>query len=241
VQVVVAHGAGSSPGVAVAAFGSVSAHSFWLAGHGPAGDGGTARDGLADDGGTARDGLADDGAADRARLDEAVSRLRPELVAGISYGAHQVARWAAERGPRGLRRRGVDRLALLLPAWTGAPGQVAAATATQADEFDRIGVAAALVRIRAEHPGWVAEALAESWPLHAPARFTAALRAVAVSRGPTAEELAGLRLPVTVVASAADPLHPAAVAAQWAGLLPAGRLVTVRAAHLADLGAAALG
>ena len=220
---VVMHGAASCPQVARGAFAPVPARSFWLAGHGPR-----------------PVATLGDGAADRAALDAAVRRLRPETVAGISYGAHQVARWAATAGAAALRDLGVRRLALLLPAWTGRPTAVAAATAAQAEEFDRVGIPAALSRIQRSWPGWVADTLADSWPRHDPARIGGALRAVAASRGPEPAELAMLDLPVTVVAVPGDPLHPAAVAARWAELLPAGRLVTTRAACLADLGAAAL-
>lgn len=212
----VVHGAGSSPAVACAAFpGSVS---FWLAGHGP------------------RPPADDDGATDRAALARTVARQRPATVAGISYGAHQVARWATAGLPPYVRR-----LALVMPAWTGPPDDTAAATAAQADEFDRVGVEPALDRIVRAHPGWVADALAASWPHHRRDAIVPALRAVARSAGPTAEELEAIRVPVTVVALAGDPLHPAEVAARWADAIPAGRLVVVAAASLADLGAAAGG
>lgn len=211
---VVVHGAGSSPGVATAAF--PGAVSFWLAGHGgtPPAD--------------------DDGAADRAALAALVTAERPALVAGISYGAHQVARWAAAGLPRCVRR-----LALVMPAWTGAPEATAAATAAQADELERAGVDATLRRILAGHPGWVADALAASWPLHDPAGIVAALRIVAASRGPTDAELAAIRVPTTVVALAGDVLHPERVARHWASVVPRARLVVTAAAALADLGTAA--
>jgi pimeloyl-ACP methyl ester carboxylesterase len=213
---VVVHGAGSSPGVATAAF--PEAVSFWLAGHGgtPPAD--------------------DDGTTDRLMLAAAVARERPALVAGISYGAHQVARWAAAGLPAG-----VERLALVMPAWTGPPGVTAAATAAQADEIARVGIGASLRRILEDHPGWVAEALAASWPLHDRDRIVAALRAVASSTAPTGTELAAISVPTTVVALAGDPLHPESVARRWAEEIPGARLVVTAAASLADLGAAARG
>lgn len=211
---VVAHGAGSSPGVAQSAF--PGAVSFWLAGHGgtPPSD--------------------DDGATDRRTLAALAHHERAALVAGISYGAHQVVRWAAAGLPPH-----VERLALVMPAWTGAPGVTAAATAAQADEFAQVGVDAALRRITSDHPGWIADALAESWPLHDPDGIIVALRAVASSAAPTEGELASIEVPTTVVALTDDPLHPAAVAQVWAALIPRSRLVVVTAGSLADLGAAA--
>lgn len=210
------HGAGSSPGVAEAAF--PGAVSFWLAGHGgvPAVD--------------------DDGRTDRAALAALARRERPALVAGISYGAHQVARWAAAGLPAS-----VERLALVMPAWTGPPGAVAAATAAQADEFARVGVDAALQRIRSAHPGWVADALAASWPLHDRDGIVTGLRAVAASTAPSVRELAAIGVPTTVVALAGDPLHPEAVARRWAETIPGARLVVTTAGSLADLGTAARG
>lgn len=211
------HGAGSSPGVAVTAFGGAAATSFWLAGHGPAA--------VADDG----------GATDRSALDSAVRAVRPDVVAGISYGAHQVARWAAAGLPGYVRG-----LALVLPAWTGAPGDTAAATAAQAEAFAAVGVGAELARIVAAYPGWVADALAASWPAHNRERIVAALRAVAASRGPTEPELAALRVPVSVVALAGDPLHPEGVARRWAAAIPDATLTVVAGNGLVDLGRAAL-
>lgn len=211
---VVVHGAGSSPDVAAAAF--PGAVSFWLAGHGgtPPAD--------------------DDGATDRAALAALVATQQPPFVAGISYGAHQVARWAAAGMPRCVRR-----LALVMPAWTGAPDATAAATSVQADELERVGVDAALRRILADHPGWVADALAASWPRHDPAGIVRALRTVATSRGPTDAELAAIRVPATVVTLAGDVLHPERVARHWAAVIPDARLAVVAATGLADLGAAA--
>lgn len=210
----VAHGAASSPDVAERAF--PGAVSFWLAGHGgtPPAD--------------------DDGRRDRRALAALVERERPALVAGISYGAHQVARWAAAGVPPY-----VERLALVMPAWTGPPDATAAATAAQADELARTGIDTALRRITRDHPGWVADALAAAWPQHDLDGLVAALRAVAASSAPTEQDLARLAVPATVVALADDPLHPEAVARRWAAAIPAATLVVVRATTLADLGTAA--
>jgi hypothetical protein len=218
-RVVVAHGAGSAPDVATAAFAPAdgwAASSFWLAGHGPA---------------KAQD---DDGASDRDALAAEVRRVAPDVVAGISYGAHQVARWAAAGVPAG-----VHGLALVMPAWTGPAGSTAAATAAQADAFASVGIQAELARIVDAYPGWVADALAASWPAHDTDRLVAGRRAVASSAGPTDRELGALAVRTTVVALVGDPLHPADVARHWAAAIPGSRLREVSAHGLADLGRAA--
>jgi pimeloyl-ACP methyl ester carboxylesterase len=138
------------------------------------------------------------------------SRLR--LVGGVSLGAHTAARWAAASGA------GLDGLLLVLPAWTGPPGPVAAATAASADLVERLGTAGALAAAGTA-VGWVAAELAAAWPAYGD-RLAASLRAAAAAPGPTRAELAGLRVPAGLVAFPDDPLHPAAVAHDWAVAIP---------------------
>lgn len=160
------------------------------------------------------------------------SRLR--LVGGVSLGAHLAARWAAGRS--------LDGLLLALPAWTGAPGAVAAATGAAADQVDRLGTAGALAAAQAGGVGWVAEELAAAWPAYG-GLLAPTLRAAAGTPGPSVAELRALEVPAGVVAFADDPLHPLAVAEQWAALLPRAALRRLRLADLATdrspLGAAA--
>jgi pimeloyl-ACP methyl ester carboxylesterase len=111
-------------------------------------------------------------------------------------------------------------LLLALPAWTGTPDVVAAANAVQAAELRAVGVQAVLDRVCTDHPGWVADELATSWPRHDPAAFTAVLSALAQSPGPTPEELGRLVVPVGLVALDDDPMHPSTVADEWARLIP---------------------
>jgi len=112
----------------------------------------------------------------------------------------------------------LDGLVLALPAWTGAPGAVAAATAASADLVERLGTAAALAAAGTA-VGWVAAELATAWPAYGDG-LAASLRAAAAAPGPTLAELAALPVPAGLVTFAGDPLHPAAVAHEWAAAMP---------------------
>jgi pimeloyl-ACP methyl ester carboxylesterase len=137
------------------------------------------------------------------------------LLGGVSMGAH-AAVLAAAAEPAAASAG----LLLALPAWTGAPDVVAAANAIQAGELRAAGIAACLERICRDHPGWVADELAGAWPTHDVDAFAALLTALARSDGPTPQLLAGLTVPVGLVALADDPMHPAGVAEEWCELLP---------------------
>jgi pimeloyl-ACP methyl ester carboxylesterase len=171
-----------------------------------------------------------------AMLDSAADRYRVRLVGGVSLGAQLAARWAATRPGR----PDVRGMLLVLPAWTGAPSPVATASAAAADDVDRYGVAGALDRMPRS---WVADELATAWPRHGPA-LAASLRAAARVAGPTPAELARIAVPVGLVAFADDPLHPAAVADEWARLLPRAAVERLTLADAAAdrsvVGAAAL-
>jgi pimeloyl-ACP methyl ester carboxylesterase len=138
------------------------------------------------------------------------ARLR--LVGGVSLGAHTAARWAAAAG------LGLDGVLLALPAWTGAPGAAAAATAASADLVERLGTAGALAAAGTA-VSWVAAELAAAWPAYGD-RLAASLRAAAAAPGPTRAELAALPVPAGLVAFPDDPLHPAALAHDWAAAIP---------------------
>lgn len=167
-------------------------------------------------------------AAAHADLDAAArtygSRLR--LVGGISLGAHIAARWTAHTAPDGLAG-----VLLAVPAWTGAPGAVAAATVAAADAVQRLGTAGALAAA-GDAVGWVAAELAAAWPGYGP-QLATSLRAAAAAPGPTRAELAALPVPAGLVAFADDPLHPAAVAREWAATAPYAALRELPVAALA--------
>jgi len=180
-------------------------------------------------------------AAAYAALDGAAAEHGPRLrlVGGVSLGAHIAVRWAA-RAP--MPPAGV---LAALPAWTGPPGTVAAATASCATLVDRVGTAAALARAAtgAGAVAWVAAELTAAWPRYGPA-LADSLRAAAAAAGPDPAELAGLRVPVGLVAFVDDPMHPLAVAEGWARVIPRAGVARLRLADLAAdrsvLGAAAL-
>lgn len=155
-----------------------------------------------------------------AALAETAARHRPALVGGVSLGAHLAARWAAASPAAGVR------LLLALPAWTGEPGPVAAASAHAAHRVEALGTPAALAEAARHAEPWVAAELAAAWPAYG-ATLAATLRATAASRGPTVAELRRIPLPTTVVAFRDDPLHPLAVAQQWAALIPTATLTTL--------------
>ncbi len=223
-RVLLAHGAGSSPGFVRATFAApgVSVSSWWLSGHGGRDPGGWA--------------------GDLAEFEHLVRALRPHVVGGVSYGAHLAAHLAAQlaaqiavrlagvAGAPGTALAGapVSALLLVMPAWTGATGgSVAAATASAADEISGVGLAEATERAARRSIDWVGQALRTSWPAHRATGLVPALRAVAASPAPELADLRRIRLPTTVVALASDPLHPASVATDWAAAIPGARLLTV--------------
>jgi pimeloyl-ACP methyl ester carboxylesterase len=148
----------------------------------------------------------------------------PLLLAGISLGAHAAVRWAAHGGAP-------DRLVgllLALPAWSGAPADVASLSALAADDLERDGLDQVLARLRDQ--GWVGAELARAWPRYGQEQLVRSLRATAVSAGPTPEDLAAVRVPVGLVAVADDPFHPVRVAREWQQLLPRAALEVLPAA-----------
>lgn len=174
-----------------------------------------------------------------ARLDQAAARAGAagdEIVlgAGISLGAHSLAAWAAGGAP-------LPSLLLVMPAWTGAVGDVAASTAAAADDIVTLGIDAVLERLRADPSiahDWVLDELARGWATYTDVELVQALRAAAASPAPTLDELARIRARVAVVGLADDPLHPEQVARDWARAITGSSLEIVpRHAPAADRGA----
>jgi hypothetical protein len=144
-------------------------------------------------------------------------------VAGISLGAHASALWAARSGDP------VD-LVLVMPAWTGAPDAIAAATLTAAAEVEEIGARAVLDRLRADPAiadDWVLDELARGWSTYTDDALATTLRAAGTSAAPTLQELGRITGRAALVALADDPLHPEQVAWDWARALPGSALRVV--------------
>ena len=164
----------------------------------------------------------------RGTVDDVVARMETEargrdvaLVAGISLGAHAAALWSS----RGGRTR---ELLLAMPAWTGAVGDVAALTAATADDIEAFGIERVLARVTAVGgDDWVVDELGQGWRTYDDILLAATLRAAASSPGPTRDELARIAAPTVVVALDDDPLHPLAVARDWAAAVPGADLAVV--------------
>lgn len=171
-------------------------------------------------------------------LDHAIRTTQARLAAGVSLGAHAVARWAASEAGR---TSNIEALLLVLPAWTGPPEDVATLSDVAAAEIERLGLAEACRQ--AEDGSWVGEELAKAWPTYGSA-LADVLRATSRSPGPTWEELGRIQVPVGLVAFVGDSFHPVEVARGWAATLPQAGLVELEqdapASDRAVLGQAAL-
>jgi pimeloyl-ACP methyl ester carboxylesterase len=163
-----------------------------------------------------------------AGLDGAVRQYQVRLAGGVSLGAQLAVRWAANSPAAA----GLAGLLLALPAWSGPPGAVAAASAAAAAEVEAHGVAEALRRAGPGGTRWVLDELAAAWPRYGP-DLAVALRAAAGCPGPTRAELARIGVPVGLAAFVDDPLHPIGVAEQWRSVLRRAALERLR---LADPG-----
>ncbi|MFC9433318.1 alpha/beta fold hydrolase [Nocardia sp. NPDC057030] len=165
----------------------------------------------------------------RAALDTAAA-AGPIVVAGISLGAAVAIEWAAERP------ESAHGVIAALPAWTG-PDTTACPAALSASvtaaQLRADGLDAVLERMRAGSPRWLADALTRSWRSQWP-NLPAALEEAAHYKWPGTELLGTLDVPVAVVTAVDDPVHPFAIAEEWAALIPRS---AIRRITLAELGA----
>ncbi len=166
------------------------------------------------------------------RLAALVDDRGASLVGGVSLGAHAAVRVAATRP-------WLTGALLVLPAWTGPAGAVAALSARAATEVAEHGVDSVLGPLADQ--GWVGAELARAWPTYPLEVLVAALLATARSPGPGRAELARLTVATSLVAVTGDPYHPVQVARSWAALLPAATLTVLdRVTGARDLGDAAV-
>ncbi len=165
----------------------------------------------------------------RAALDAAAA-AGPIAVAGISLGAAVAIEWAAEHPDQ------VVGVVAALPAWTGPDTAACPATLSAgatAAQLRADGLDAVVERMRASSPRWLADALTRSWRAQWP-NLPAALEEAADYKWPGTERLGTLDVPVAVVTAIDDPVHPFAIAEEWAALIPRSAIHRIT---LADLGA----
>ena len=143
-------------------------------------------------------------------LDDA-ARNAPIVVGGVSLGAAVAVNWALAHPDRTVA------VLAALPAWTGASDAAPAALAARysAQQLREIGLDAAVDGMRVGSPAWLADELTRSWTAQWPA-LPDAMDEAAGYTGPSTAELAGLAVPMGVVAADGDAVHPIEVAAHWA-------------------------
>lgn len=172
-------------------------------------------------------------------LDAAHAKFGPVLVAGVSIGAAVALNWAGERDDR------AAAILAVLPAWTGSPDGAPASlsAAFTAAQLRELGIDAVIDTMRASSPPWLAEILTRSWRSQWP-DLPEALEEASAYPSPTMPQLAKVSVPVGIAAAVDDPIHPIAVAEQWATQLPAAAVARVTldeiGADLAVLGYAAV-
>ncbi|WP_245745680.1 alpha/beta fold hydrolase [Nocardia altamirensis] len=165
----------------------------------------------------------------RAALDAAAA-TGPVLVAGISLGAAVAIEWAAEHPEL------TAGVVAALPGWTGpdtAACPAALSARATAAQLRVDGIDAVIDRMRASSPRWLADALTQSWRAQWP-DLPEALDEAADYKWPGPERLGTLAAPVAVVTAVDDPVHPFAIAEEWAALIPRS---TIHRITLAELGA----
>jgi pimeloyl-ACP methyl ester carboxylesterase len=173
-----------------------------------------------------------------ADLDNAAADA-PIAVGGVSIGAAVATMWALANPGRAVA------VLAALPAWTGSPDGAAAAMAARhsALALRRDGLAATTAQMRATSPRWLADELTRSWAALWPA-LPDAMEEAADYVAPALGELERLAIPMGIAAAVDDPVHPLAVAVEWAAAAPRAALHTVTLAQMgADpsaLGAACL-
>ena len=139
-------------------------------------------------------------------------------IIGVSLGAHAAARWASDRdeGPA---------LTCVLPAWIGAAGRTALATADAARGIRESGIAVTLATMAtATSHRDIAELLAMAWSNYTDEQLHTCLDNAARGRAPTDDELAAIRLPVTITGWYGDAFHPSSTACAWSRRVPGARI-----------------
>ncbi|MCC5948721.1 MAG: alpha/beta fold hydrolase [Nitriliruptoraceae bacterium] len=161
---------------------------------------------------------------DALRAADVVAGVEPEVVGGVSLGAHSAA------AALGTGRLHAGHLLGILPAAIGSVPPGEGPHAAIAQRVATIGIEAALDELR-RAPGlrpWLRRSVLTDQARHDPASLLAALGALDGMQAPDATTLAALAVPTTVFGWPDDPGHPLEVARAWAqatrGQLIEGRL-----------------
>jgi len=151
-----------------------------------------------------------------------------EVIGGISLGGHAAVR-AVGDGAR------CEVALACLPAWTGRAVPHQGPHAAIAARVREVGVAGHLAAVGDDPdlPPWLRRALLADLTRHDPASLQAVLTSLEGGLAPTAEEVAGLPVPLAVVGWPDDPGHPLEVAERWASSVPGGHLAVASMAAMA--------
>jgi pimeloyl-ACP methyl ester carboxylesterase len=160
----------------------------------------------------------------------------PAVVGGISLGGHAAVRLVSGGAVT------PEVVLACLPAWTGAATPGEGPHAAVAAQVAAIGIDGILAQLRDDRAlaGWLRRTLVTDYARHDPASLEAALCALDGGDAPSEAELAGLTVPLAVMAWPQDPGHPLAVAERWVALAPRAALGTVTIGEL-EAGVARLG
>lgn len=149
-------------------------------------------------------------------IDQHAARYDRFVVGGVSIGGAIAVDWALRT-----RHPGCVGVWAALPAWSGEPDDAPAAwsaRATAASIADD-GLDAVLAAMSTSSPPWLAAELSRSWRALFPGLVDQLLSAAAY-RAPAPDEISRLTVPLALVASPEDPVHPIEVARAWCAAAP---------------------
>lgn len=157
-----------------------------------------------------------------AAMDAAATEHGRILVGGVSLGAAVAAQWAAVNPSK------VSGVLAALPAWTGAPEHAPAAASARftASQLRAEGLESVIAAMLSSSPAWLGRELERSWRSQWP-DLPSALDEAATYNALTEAILGQIQVPVGIATAVDDPVHPAAVARQWAVALPHAEVGTL--------------
>ena len=143
-------------------------------------------------------------------LDRAAEDHTRVIAAGISIGACVAVQWALSHPDA------CAGVLAALPPWMGSPRTAPAAhsAAWTAALIRTHGMEETIRQMSLGSPAWLSAELDRSWRAAGP-HLVSHLDEAADYVAPTAEMIAQLGVPLSIVAVSDDPVHPAAVARAW--------------------------